>query len=122
MDLDKKTLDAYCRKQPGCTYDYQPDWECDRYHVGGKMFALIGSDSKGKIILTLKCDPVRAEELREIYEGIVPGYHMNKSHWNSLYLDADIPAELWERLIVHSHDMVVQKLPKKVKLELQKIE
>ncbi|MED1954344.1 MmcQ/YjbR family DNA-binding protein [Brevibacillus centrosporus] len=116
--MNKETLDAYCRKLPGCTYDYQMDWECDRYHVGGKMFAMIGGDAKGKDILTLKCDPVRADELREIYEGIIPGYHMNKTHWNSIYFDADIPQELWERLIAHAHEMVLQKLPKRVRQEL----
>jgi predicted DNA-binding protein (MmcQ/YjbR family) len=74
--------------------------------------------AKGKDILTLKCDPVHADELREIYEGIIPGYHMNKTHWNSIYFDADIPQELWERLIAHAHEMVLQKLPKRVRQEL----
>ncbi|MFF0828101.1 MmcQ/YjbR family DNA-binding protein [Brevibacillus sp. NPDC003359] len=117
--MDEQTLDTYCRKQPGATHDYQMDWECDRYHVGGKIFAMIGGDSKGVRILTLKCDPMRAEELRESYEGIVPGYHMNKSHWNSVYLDADIPEGLWERLIEHAYETVLQKLPKRVQQEIK---
>ncbi|MFD2370223.1 MmcQ/YjbR family DNA-binding protein [Brevibacillus sp. GCM10020057] len=116
--MDKETLDGWCRKQPGCTYDYQPVWECDRYHVGGKLFAMIGSDGKGKDILTLKCDPAWAGELRDIYPGIIAGYHMNKTHWNSVYFDADIPHELWERMIAHAHEQIVQKLPKKVRQEL----
>ncbi|MBH0332466.1 MULTISPECIES: MmcQ/YjbR family DNA-binding protein [Brevibacillus] len=116
--MNEQTLDTYCRKQPSVTHDYQMDWECDRYHVGGKIFAMIGGDSKGVRILTLKCDPMRAEELRVTYEGIVPGYHMNKSHWNSVYLDADIPEGLWERMIEHAYETVLQKLPKRVQQEI----
>ena len=116
--MDKQTVDALCRKQMGSTHDYQVDWEADRYHIGGKMFAMLGADSKGVSILTLKCDPARADELREIYEGIVPGYHMNKTHWNSLYFDTDIPEELWEKLIEHSYTLVLQKLPKRVQQEI----
>ncbi|WP_312111067.1 MmcQ/YjbR family DNA-binding protein [Brevibacillus reuszeri] len=116
--MDKQTVDALCRKQKGSTYDYQMDWEADRYHIGGKMFAMLGADSKGVPILTLKCDPARADELREIYEGIIPGYHMNKTHWNSHYFDTDIPEELWEVLIEHSYTLVLQKLPKRVQQEV----
>lgn len=116
--MNEQTLDAYCRKQPGSTHDYQMDWECDRYQIGGKIFAMLGGDSKGVRILTIKCDPMRAEELRESYEGIVPGYHMNKSHWNSVYLDADIPEGLWEKMIEHAYETVLQKLPKRVQQEL----
>lgn len=78
------------------------------------MFAMIGADSDGKPLISLKCDPVRAEELRDNYRGVVPGYYMNKTHWNSIYFDADIPDELWEKLIVHSYELVFQKLPVKV--------
>ncbi|MFP3388375.1 MmcQ/YjbR family DNA-binding protein [Brevibacillus sp. SIMBA_040] len=116
--MDKQTVDALCRKQKEATHDYQVDWEADRYHIGGKMFAMLGADSNGVPILTLKCDPARADELREIYEGIVPGYHMNKTHWNSLYFDTDIPEELWEKLIEHSYTLVLQKLPKRVQQEI----
>ncbi|MBP3040948.1 MmcQ/YjbR family DNA-binding protein [Bacillaceae bacterium Marseille-Q3522] len=116
--MDKHTLESYCEKQPGAIHDYQVDWQADRYLVGGKMFAMIGGDGKGNAILTLKCDPDRAEELRETYEGIIPGYYMNKTHWNSIYLDALIPDDLWEKLIIHSYTLVLQKLPKKVQREI----
>lgn len=98
----------------GTTHDYQVDWQADRYHVGGKMFAIIGRDSKGKLILTLKCEPFRAEELRETYEGIIPGYHMNKTHWNSIYFDSNLPNDLLEILIRHSYNLVFEKLTKKI--------
>ena len=111
--MDKQTVDALCRKQMGSTHDYQVDWEADRYHIGGKMFAMLGADSKGVSILTLKCDPARADELREIYEGIVPGYHMNKTHWNSVAVDG-LKRDLIFKLIDHSYDLVFKSLTKKV--------
>lgn len=117
--MDKQALDGICRKQLGSTHDYQVDWQADRYHIGGKMFAVMGSDSKGVPIITLKCDPARTEELRERYEGIIPAYHMNKTHWNSIYIDADFPDDLWEKLIVHSYELVLQKLPKSAQQQIQ---
>ncbi|KZZ83483.1 MmcQ/YjbR family DNA-binding protein [Bacillus sp. SJS] len=116
--MNKDHLDALCKARKGAFHDYQPDWQADRYHVGGKMFAMLGSDAKGKPIITLKCDPVRAEELREEYEGIIPGYYMNKTHWNSIYLDASLPNDFAESLIEHSYQLVFDKLPKKVQREI----
>ncbi|MBG9797108.1 MmcQ/YjbR family DNA-binding protein [Brevibacillus laterosporus] len=118
--MEKSTLEAYCLKHPGAVHDYKVEWEADRYQVGGKMFAMLGGDSNGKPILSVKCDPARAEQLREAYEGIIPGYYLNKSHWNSIYLDANIPTELWEKLITHSYELVFHKLPKKMQKELVK--
>ncbi|WP_425332882.1 MmcQ/YjbR family DNA-binding protein [Bacillus aerius] len=97
----------------GATNDYQPEWQADRYHIGGKMFAMMGGDVDRKPVITLKCDPQRAEELREMHEGIIPGYYMNKTHWNSIYLDADIPSSFVEELIEHSYQLVFHKLTKK---------
>ncbi|AZB41317.1 MmcQ/YjbR family DNA-binding protein [Bacillus sp. FJAT-42376] len=117
--MNKKRLHAICSELPGTIHDYQPVWEADRYHICGKMFALIGSDTKRKQIITLKCDPYRAEELRETYEGIIPGYHMNKTHWNSIYLDSNVPDHVMEALIQHSHQLVLKNLPKKVQIEIE---
>lgn len=73
-----------------------------------------GGDVDRKPVITLKCDPQRAEELREMHEGIIPGYYMNKTHWNSIYLDADIPSSFVEELIEHSYQLVFHKLTKKL--------
>lgn len=116
--MDKKAIETYCLTLPGSTHDYQKDWEADRFFVGEKMYAMIGGDSKGKEIMTLKCDPYRSEELRGNYEGVIPGYHMNKTHWNSIYFDSNMPRELVENLIVHSYTLVLQGLPKKVQKEI----
>lgn len=111
--MKKETLQAFCLSLQGATHDYQPEWQADRYHIGGKMFAMMGGDVDRKPVITLKCDPQRAEELREMHEEIIPGYYMNKTHWNSIYLDADIPSSFVEELIEHSYQLVFHKLTKK---------
>ena len=79
------------------------------------MFAtLVIEDDIGRI--NLKCDPQRAVELRAEWPGsILPGYHMNKRHWNTLVLDGRIPSRLARELIVHSHGLVVAALPGKIR-------
>jgi predicted DNA-binding protein (MmcQ/YjbR family) len=65
--------------------------------------------------MNLKCDPERAFELRERYEGIVPGYHMNKQHWNTVDVMGSVPRELLLALIDHSYELVLASLPKEVR-------
>ncbi|AYV71850.1 MmcQ/YjbR family DNA-binding protein [Bacillus sp. PK3-056] len=116
--MEKEKLQAFCLTLPGTTHDYQIDWQAARYHVGGKMFAMMGGDSERKPIITLKCEPNRAEELRETYSGIIPGYYMNKTHWNSIYFDSNLPNDFLENLILHSYNLVFEKLPKKVQNQI----
>lgn len=121
--MDKESIHAYCLKLRGTTHDYKLEWEADRYQVGGKMYAMIGGNATGKPVLTLKCEPQRAEELREAYESIIPGYYMNKTHWNSIYMDSDdVPLDLIEKLIEHSYDLVFGKLTKKAQQEVLLLE
>ncbi len=61
-----------------------------RHSDTNKWFALI-MELDGKVIVNLKCDPVQADFLRSIYKGVVPAYHMNKTHWNTVYLESDVP-------------------------------
>lgn len=83
------------------------------FKVMDKMFAYMGLDSKdGEFWLNLKCDPERAVELRERYDGVIPGYHSNKKYWNSIVLESDVSNELIKELIQHSVDEVIKKLPK----------
>jgi len=111
-------LDKFCLAQPGVTKDYQPDWAATRYHVGGKMFAMRGGDKDGKPIFTLKLDPLRGDLLRQQYAHIVPGYYMNKMHWNSLYLEGDVPDDVVEGMIREAYQLVLRSLSKKVQLEI----
>jgi predicted DNA-binding protein (MmcQ/YjbR family) len=77
------------------------------YKLGqdGKMFALI-AEQKQPVNLSLKCDPVLSQQLREDYESVLPGYHLNKKHWNTLILTGQLPWEEVQALIRHSYDLV----------------
>jgi predicted DNA-binding protein (MmcQ/YjbR family) len=81
------------------------------YKTGGKMFALTSPDEY-PVRLNLKCDPERSIELREEYESIIPGHHMNKRHWNTLILDGGVPSKLIRELIDHSYNLVALKIRK----------
>ncbi len=81
------------------------------YKVGGKMFALAVPDEFPARI-NLKCDPDRAVVLREEHEAIIPGYHMNKRHWNTVILDGSLPSALVRELVDHSYQLVSASLPK----------
>ena len=88
------------------------------YRVGDKMFALMGIDRLPHQV-NLKCDPERALDLREEYpEGVLPGYHMSKVHWNSVVL-AEVSRSLVMELCQHSWDLVVAGLTKKARAELE---
>lgn len=84
------------------------------YKVSGKMFATAGLEGEvGR--MNLKCNPERALRLREEWEAIEPGYHMNKKHWNTVIFDGSLPRTLLEELIVHSYDLVIAGMPKKLR-------
>jgi len=80
------------------------------YKVAGKMFATFSPDDF-PVRMNLKCDPERAIELRDEHAAILPGYHMNKKHWNTLVLDGSLSDSLVIELIQHSFECVVNKLP-----------
>jgi predicted DNA-binding protein (MmcQ/YjbR family) len=98
----------YCLSKPGAqeTYPFGP--EATVFKVGGKMFALTPASDKPRSI-NLKCDPVRAQILRQEHPEIIPGYHMNKQHWNTLDLTGALPEDLVVELIDHSYDLVAPK-------------
>lgn len=81
------------------------------------MFAL--ADIEAFSYINLKCDPERAIELRETFEGVKPGYHMNKALWNSVYVNGDVSDELVRELIDHSYELIFNSLSKKLQNELQ---
>ncbi len=104
----------HCIGKKGVTEEFPFDEVTLVFKVMGKMFALAPLE-RLPVQVNLKCDPERAIELRETHDGVImPGYHMSKVHWNTLYLE-QLPAHLIMDLIDHSYDLVVQKLPKKVK-------
>jgi predicted DNA-binding protein (MmcQ/YjbR family) len=89
------------------------------FKVAGKIFALAALDEFPTTV-NLKCDPDLALELRDRYEQVQPGYHMNKKHWNTVEIDSGIPDTALRKMIDHSYELVVQSLPKVVREKLQR--
>ncbi len=114
MDLEQ--IREYCLNKPGTTEDLPFDEETLVFRVAGKIFALC--DITRFESMNLKCDPERAVDLRERYPGIIPGYHMNKTHWNTVAADGSVPPELFLELIDHSYELIRNALPKKVRENL----
>lgn len=118
--MNVEVLREYCIAKKGVTEEFPFDFDTLVFKVMGKMFSLIPL-SKVPPHVNLKCDPERALELREEYEGaIAAGYHMSKVHWNTVLIQ-EIPPELLVELVDHSYDLVVSKLTKKLKAELDSL-
>lgn len=115
MSLTIQDLYDYCQRKHGVTEHFPFDEDTLVFKVGGKMFCLTSlSDwEQGQPTLNLKCQPDWTTELRAQYAGVQPGYHMNKQHWNTVSLTADVPAKLVLQLIDHSYALVWQSLPAK---------
>lgn len=103
----------YCMSKPGVTEEFPFGEDTLVFKVMGKMFAL--TNLEGDWSLNLKCDPERAIELREKFPAIQPGYHMSKVHWNTVMMDGSLNRNLILELIDHSYQLVVDKLPGKLK-------
>lgn len=108
----------YCLSKPGVEECFPFDEVTLVFKVLGKVFALTGLDSEA-FKVNLKCDPDRALDLREQYEEVQPGYHMNKKHWNTVSFDGSLPDALLKELIDHSYDLVRASLPAKLRKELE---
>lgn len=120
--MNIETFREYCLKKPGVTEEtpFGPDTLV--YKVMGKIFAITGLDSI-EFKVNLKCDPDKAIELRERYEAVQPGYHMNKKHWNTVDFEApQINESLQRELIDHSYDLIVASLSKKLRNELEELQ
>ena len=109
----------YCLSKHGVTEGFPFDDKVLVFKVMGKMFALTDVDSFESI--NLKCDPDRAYELRESNPGIAPGFHMNKTNWNTVATDGSVDDALLYELIDHSYEMVVSGLTRKLRLELERL-
>jgi predicted DNA-binding protein (MmcQ/YjbR family) len=109
MDLAK--FREYCLRRPRATEGtpFGPDTLV--FKVGGKIFAITSLDEI-PARANLKCDPDLALELRDRYEQVRPGYHMNKKHWNTVEIEAGIPDVEIRKMIDHSYELVAKSLPK----------
>ena len=115
--MNPESLREYCLSLPATTEAFPFDEQTLVFKVKEKMFALTNVDSFTSI--NLKCDPERAVALREQYSSILPGYHMNKKHWNTVLLDGSLGESMLKDLILHSYQLVVAGLPKKVREALE---
>lgn len=108
----------YLLSKPAVREDYPFGPEVMVAKVKGKMFAtLTMSEDLGQ--MNLKCDPLHAQELRDLFASVKPGYHMNKRHWNTVILDDSIPQGEIQRMIDHSYALVVKKLKKTDREQLE---
>ena len=110
---------SYCLSCKGAIESFPFDDTTLVVKVGGKIFVLFNLE--GERSINLKCDPDRAIELRESYPAIIPGYHMNKKHWNTVYLDGSLSDDLICRMILDSYLLVLQSLPGKIRSEIEQI-
>jgi predicted DNA-binding protein (MmcQ/YjbR family) len=117
MTLEK--IKKYCLSKKGAIEDFPFDFETLVIKVGQKMFALMNINTK-PVAVNLKCDPFLAMELRDRYEAVTPGYHMNKVHWNTVILDSTIPVKEIFLMIDHSYELVYKSLSGKEKEKIGK--
>jgi len=122
--MNIEQLRDFCMAKKGVTEHFPFDEVTLVFKVMNKMFALTGLNSweQGEPKINLKCDPNKAQELRAEYEGVNPGWHMNKRLWNTVTINtSDVSDELIRELITHSYDLVVKGLTKKLQAELEKL-
>ena len=114
--MDIESVRNYCLQKTGVTEELPFNEDSPVYKVMSKIFAIINLIPPYSI--NLKCDPEKAMELRERYEAVTPGYHMNKTHWNTIDLENNVPPKLINEWIDHSYELVVSGLPIKQREQL----
>jgi predicted DNA-binding protein (MmcQ/YjbR family) len=108
--MDLAEFREYCLTKPGATEGTPFGPDVLVFKVGGKMFALAALDEVPTTV-NLKCNPDLALDLRDRYEAVKPGYHMNKKHWNTVEIEGGIPAGELRKMIDNSYELVVKSLP-----------
>ena len=117
MNLEE--LRDYCLQKPGAEEGLPFGEDTLVFKVGGKMF-LLTSISEGNSF-NVKCDPELAIELREQHPEVIPGYHMNKKMWNTVYMNGSLTRKQLLEMVDHSYDLILKGLPKKVQEEISKL-
>ena len=117
MNIDQ--IREYCLKKKGVTEEFPFDEDTLVFKVAGKIFLLASLESI-PLQINLKCEPEKAINLREEYESVQPGYHMNKKHWNSIIIDGTVPSQKLFEWIDDSYNLVVAGLNKSDKEAIMK--
>lgn len=114
-----KWIDSYLLNKKGVTKDLKVEWNWIRYQIGGKMFAAICLDSNDEPhYITLKLKPDEGEFLRQQFSDIIPGYYMNKTHWNSVIPDGEVPDDLLKEMLDKSYQLVLNSFSRKKQEEI----
>ena len=109
-------LDADLLRWPGVTKDFKAEWNWTRYMVGGKLFcAICHDDAGGDVYITVKLEPLRGEFLRGQFADVIPGYYMNKTHWNSVRTAGSLPEDILRGMLEESYRLVAAGLPKRAR-------
>ena len=114
--MNIEELREYCLSKKGVTENFPFGEETLVFKVAGKIFLLSSLDEANRF--NAKCDPERAIELRAEHEEVIPGWHMNKKHWNTVYMDGRLSNKLLREIVDHSYQLVLDSLPKKVRAEI----
>jgi predicted DNA-binding protein (MmcQ/YjbR family) len=114
--LNLEELREYCLQKPGVTEGLPFGEDTLVFKVGEKLFLLTSIQTGDRF--NVKCDPELAIELREQYTEVQPGYHMNKRHWNTVYMDGGLTKKQLHEMIDHSYDLIFKSLPKKTQEEV----
>lgn len=114
--MNIEELREYCLMKKGVTESFPFDKTTLVFKVMNKIFAL--TDLEDNLGVNLKCDPEKAIDLRERHPEVIPGYHMNKKHWNTINIGGSLSDTLIKEWIDHSYDLVVSSLPKNLRNNL----
>lgn len=114
--MNIEELRDYCLQKNGVTEGFPFGEDTLVFKVGEKLFLLTSLTEANRF--NVKCDPELAVELRERYNEVKPGYHMNKVHWNTVYMDGNLTIKQLREMIDHSYDLVLKSLPKKLREQL----
>jgi predicted DNA-binding protein (MmcQ/YjbR family) len=109
--VSSAALRRFCLALPGAVEEFPFGEENSVFKVGGKIFAISRLRAR-PLRVSLKCEPLLAAQLRASYAAIIPGYHLNKRHWNTVVLDGSLPDAMVRDLIEDSYDLVVARLPR----------
>ena len=116
--MDMKDVKRYFLSKKGAFLDYPFNQEVAVFKVGGKMFGLINVNEPERKSVNLKYPKEKIHEIRSVFPDIIPGYHMHKEHWNTVYIDRDLEEEFIKELIDISYDIVFNSLTKKAQKEI----
>ncbi|MBQ8604842.1 MAG: MmcQ/YjbR family DNA-binding protein [Oscillospiraceae bacterium] len=113
-------LDNYLMNKKAVSKDFKVEWNWDRYMIGGKMFAAVCyDDATGKRkFITVKLEPLEGEFMRRQYDDIIPGYYMNKIHWNSISADGTVPDDTVREMLDKSYELILKSFSQKKQAEL----